>query len=145
MGEVMGTVEDKFLERFDLPVDPDDCWEWKGWKQEHGYGAIRVKNRNEAGNFRAHVVALAIAGIRAPEGDYVAHHVCGNRGCVNPDHLEWMTRTEHTKHHQGTHCKRGHERTPENTYYRNGKPYHCKPCQQERDRQSRQRKAGWLS
>lgn len=142
MGEVRGTVEGKFLERFDLSVDPEDCWEWTGWRQEHGYGAIRVKNRNEVGNFRAHVVALAIAGIRAPEGDYVVHHLCENRGCVNPDHLEWMTRTAHTQHHQGTHCNRGHERTAENTYYRNGKPYHCKVCQQERNRQSRQRKAG---
>lgn len=132
MGEIRGSVADKFLDRFDLPADPEDCWEWTGHKQERGYGVIRVNNRDEAGNFRAHVVALAIAGIHKPAGDYVAHHLCENPGCVNPDHLEWMTRGAHKRLHLGDTCPQGHDKSPENTYYYHGKPYGCRICRNER-------------
>lgn len=128
MGVVQSSVEEKFLSRFDLPADPDGCWEWNGYKQEHGYGVIRVKNRNESGNFRAHVLAMKAAGIRAPDGDYVVHHVCGNRGCVNPDHLEWILRDAHTRLHLGDTCPQGHEKSPENIYFYRGRPYGCRIC-----------------
>lgn len=61
-----------------------------------------------------------------PDGFHL-HHACGERSCVNPDHLELLTASEHTKRHHPvkshrlnrmprTHCRRGHEMTPENTY-----------------------------
>lgn len=129
MGVVQSTLEEKFLARFDLPEEVDGCWEWTGYRQEHGYGVIKVEARQNYGNHRAHRIALDVAGIRPPEaGDYVAHHVCGNRGCVNPDHLEFKTRVQHTRDHQGEFCSRGHAKTPENLYFYKGKPYHCKLC-----------------
>jgi hypothetical protein len=132
VGRARQDVGDKFVARFELPEDPNDCWEWTGHKEKHGYGMLRVKNAEVDGNLRAHVLALDLAGIRKPGGDYVVHHICGNEGCVNPDHLEWKTRSQHQLDHLGATCKYGHPRTPEHTYYRDGRPYHCKSCQKHR-------------
>lgn len=66
--------------------------------------------------------------------DKVVHHRCHNRGCVNPEHLEALTRGEHNLEHilpnlrAHTHCKRGHEFPP-----LGDKPFRvCKVCDNQR-------------
>ena len=64
-------------------------------------------------------------------------HLCRNRRCVNPEHLEPVSRGENVLRGDGhsarnarkTHCIRGHEFTVENSYYApNGKGKRCREC-----------------
>ena len=69
-----------------------------------------------------------------PEGMSI-DHLCHNRACVNPEHLEPVTTAVNNARkyprpkptHRVTHCPKGHEYTPENTYVNNGARY-CRQC-----------------
>lgn len=75
-------------------------------------------------------------GTDVPDGLFVCHH-CDNPPCVRPDHLYAGTRVDNAKDSirrgrnasaKKTHCKRGHEFTPENTYITGRGNRHCKAC-----------------
>ena len=98
---------------------PGDCWPWLASRNEGGYGQFR----GALGGGMAHRFAYeAIVG-PIPEG-LTLDHLCRNRACVNPAHLEPVTSRVNTLRGDGlaarrarqTHCKRGHEFTPENGY-----------------------------
>jgi hypothetical protein len=132
-------------ERFWTHVDrrgPDECWEWtsKKWRG-YGYWTLRGKN------WRVHRYSYTIMVGPIPEGMTI-DHLCRNRGCVNPAHLEVVTHRENTLRGTGpsaqnarkTHCKRGHEFTPENTLLKGG-GRKCAVCIRagERARRARER------
>lgn len=120
----MYEVEDR---GYDTP-----CWIWKGAKTD-GYGTINIGNHTTR---RAHrwFYEQAIGKI-GPGLDL--HHKCEVRACVNPEHLEPLTRAEHMRRDPRatkTHCVNGHEFTPENTYVRkdgDGKRC-CRACRRKR-------------
>ena len=78
-------LEDKFTEG-------PDCWEWTGAKSK-GSGRIGMPGRSPLSAARA-VYELRVGPI--PDGLELAN-VCGNRGCVRPDHHQPMTRSENAK------------------------------------------------
>lgn len=97
----------------------DGCWQWIGAIGGRGYG--RIKWRGEAvPSYRLAYEALVGA---VPEGLQL-DHLCRNRACVNPAHLEPVTGAVNTLrgasfaavNARKTHCKRGHEFTADNTY-----------------------------
>lgn len=61
---------------------PNGCWEWTA-KRDNGYGRIWIKGRL----FAAHRVAYELMRGQIPEG-LTIDHLCRNRRCVNPEHLE---------------------------------------------------------
>lgn len=131
------------MEKFMAKVDKtDDCWNWTAgtWK---GYGSFRV---SEGKRRVAHRWLYEQLVGKIPDG-LELDHLCRNRGCVNPEHLEPVTRSENlmrsplvTDRHRPTltHCIHGHEYTPENTRtYRNRR--HCRACDRARPRRERPR------
>ena len=68
----------------------DGCWTWTGSISPGGYGRFRVGGRAEGTNRYAHRVALELLGIDLPDG-YHVDHLCENKRCVNPDHLDVVT------------------------------------------------------
>lgn len=104
--------------RYDLhPTLPTPCWSWTGNTNRNGYGEIRYWKKAERGRCDLlHLVSYRMTHGCIPEG-FVIDHLCSNRRCFNPAHLEAITMYENTMRGRGpsaqnarkTHCKRGHE------------------------------------
>ena len=95
------------------------CWRWTGALDSKGYGGFHVGPGRVGRRWvRAHRWSYeAVVGKIPPGLDL--DRLCRNRACVNPEHLEPVTRQVNLKRGaQGskTFCKNGHEYTPENTY-----------------------------
>ncbi len=102
-------------QRFDAlwSLDAGGCWIWRGAVNRAGYGAFSVDGTTR----RAHRVSYELRVGPIPEGLHL-DHLCRVRACVNPAHLEPVTHAENVRRGARagqTHCKRGHEFTPENT------------------------------
>lgn len=65
------------------------CWQWLGETNQHGYGRVKLGDRR----FAAHVVVYESERGPVPTGKCL-DHLCRNRDCVNPDHLEPVTQRE---------------------------------------------------
>lgn len=82
-------------ERFWAYVDTtSDCWEWVGAKQPSGYGSFTVRYPTMEPSHRF--------AYQAHRGEVIPHgleidHLCRNRSCVNPAHLELVTRRENVR------------------------------------------------
>ncbi|GEL95374.1 HNH endonuclease signature motif containing protein [Cellulomonas composti] len=128
-------------DRFWAKVDKrEGCWEWQGGRSEPGgYGRIGSAGRL----LLAHRVAYELCKGPILDG-LTVDHLCGNRGCVNPAHLELVSRGENSRRYASAleRCKHGHEFTPENTrtYQKNGRDVRaCRACARRRYHEGRSR------
>lgn len=120
------------------------CWLWVGRRNPEGYGLIS----GWPGGTLAHRYAYTY--MHGPIGDgLVIDHLCRNRPCVNPYHMEAVTFAENVARGAApgqalwrppTHCVHGHEFTDENTYRPPGDPTQ-RMCRQCRTRRARERRA----
>lgn len=129
-GDPLGSTAMPDEDRFFAMVDVGDCWEWTGFK-ELGYG--RVGRNSRGGWAHRHAYEMLVGPI--PSGMQI-DHLCRNRGCVNPDHMEVVTLVENVMRGEGpsaknarkTHCKRGHPFDEENTKVRANGSRRCLAC-----------------
>ena len=131
---------DLVLERFWDKVEVDSisgCWNWMGSKFASGYAQFKLTHTK---NVRAHRFAYEVNKGKVPK-DFVLDHLCRNRKCVNPDHLEIVTQKENmirgnsppSLNSKKTHCSKNHPLSGDNLYFHNNKRY-CKICIEETKR-----------
>lgn len=131
---------DLFWSRVDIG-GPDECWPWvRGHVDRGGYGRLGISGKVPL----AHRIAYELEVGPIPEGLHLDHTCHNNTGCVggaaclhrrcqNPAHLEPVTHAVNVRRGNSfnrsmTHCRRGHEYTPENTLTQKGKYRACKEC-----------------
>jgi hypothetical protein len=133
---------DRFMSHVDTNA-PDGCWNWTGSVRD-GYGQFCVERTKPVGAHRVSMLLFRGLAIRLGRAMNV-DHLCRNRRCVNPDHLEYVTFTENIRRAfrdngrgMGTHCRKGHEYTEANTHWYRDHRY-CRACRriQEQGRRDR--------
>lgn len=114
-----------YMSRYIDKADRDSCWIWKGSLNHAGYGQW---TRGGA----AHRRMFEIIRGQIPESAEL-DHLCFNPKCVNPGHLEPVTRDVNlARRRRKTHCASGHPYNEANTYYRPNGQRKCKRCNRER-------------
>ena len=77
-------------------IEENDCWVWYGARGERGYGSITIDNRT----IPAHRVFYERKYNTKLSAKQEAHHKCGTRSCINPDHIEIVdNKIEHKRKH----------------------------------------------
>jgi hypothetical protein len=132
------------LRREYVRVEDSSCWTWTGSIARNGYSKARINNRHVSGHraFYEHYVG--------PIGPMLTlDHVCRNKRCVNPAHLEAVTSRENTMRAENslarinadkTWCDSGHPLEGENLYVTPDGRRQCRTCRREASARSYQRR-----
>lgn len=114
----------------------NDCWVWTGPQYPNGYGKHRLGPGQP--ERAAHRISYEHHIGPIPNGQQL-DHLCRNRLCVNPSHLEPVSPSENTRrqdhaNRRKTHCPQGHEYTEANTVVRPDGRRDCLACRRARIR-----------
>jgi hypothetical protein len=138
-------IAEKFLDKV---IKTNDCWGWKNKPNGRGYSTLSYNYRNVL----AHRFSYEQKYGKLEKG-MVLDHLCRNRWCVNPDHLQVVSNKENILRGESpsahnarkTHCPSGHEYNDENTLKYELKLYKghsrvCRECARLRAKSYRERK-----
>ena len=128
MTEVVWFVREAFNARF--RIEPSGCWRWLGHIALNGYGRINMK--------MAHRFVYERLVGPIPSG-LTLDHLCRNRDCVNPDHLEPVTSAVNTMRGDAPPainarkviCHMGHPLSGDNLYRKPNGRRRCRTCARE--------------
>lgn len=119
------------------------CWNWMGGVNSCGYSQFYFKGENE----RGHRLSYEIFKGKIPDG-LCLDHLCRNKRCVNPDHLEPVTRKENaTRGISGrieslrTECPKNHKYDDKNTYVTPTGKRDCRECRKQATERYKKRKS----
>jgi hypothetical protein len=136
--QILAGTPVRFWARVDRRSD-DECWAWTGSKKRNGYGEFMINGHR----YVAHRWLYEQVHGQVAEG-FELDHLCRNPACVNPGHLEPVTRRENQLRGNGvsginarkTHCPQGHPYDEANTVVRPTGRRDCRICKNERNRKS---------
>lgn len=103
------------------------CWLWTAGKDRKGYAKLKWNNKS----IGAHRIVYALLVDEISDG-LTVDHLCPNKHCVNPRHMEIVTVSENAyRRWDNGLCPKGHKYDEENTYWHKGKR-HCRKCHKAR-------------
>lgn len=102
-----------------------NCWIWNGYVEANGYGRF--------GSSWAHRRAYQMEVGAIPDGHQI-DHLCRNRRCVRPDHLESVSHQENLRRAKAliSACPKGHAYDDANTYINRRGGRVCRACNRSR-------------
>ncbi len=135
-----------FAGRLFSRIEPNpvtECWVYTGALNPKGYGQFALETLGNTVLVHRLVYQIMVGPLPKK---LVLDHLCRNRACCNPDHLEPVTSRENWYRGESpfalnakkTHCKRGHEFTLENTRRSKKGARICRACSVEYQRKLRE-------
>lgn len=134
------TLDDRFFAKVHIT---DQCWHWRGSQNGRGYGQIAVDGRP----YKVHRLIYEKT-VAALSPDLEIDHLCRNKLCVRPSHLEAVSKREHRLRESvfviangvKTHCPSGHAYDVANTRITSQGTRICRACHRATAHAARDRK-----